>query len=168
MEKLFLIRERFYDNQFKNAKEVAEYIAVNFDRLSSQTLLWLQTWYDSSLPYWFLDRTFLNVSTLATTTSHRFKSGRYWAWEGVGACEGNCTHVWQYAQAPGRIFPAMERDNRERVDFGISLMENGGIWFRGEYAKEAAIDGQAGRILGAFREHQMNIDSSFLQRNWKR
>jgi uncharacterized protein (DUF608 family) len=159
-------RGHYYENQFKNAREVAEYIADNFNQLSSQTKLWLQTWYDSTLPYWFLDRSFLNISTLASTTSHRFKSGRYWAWEGVGACEGNCTHVWQYAQAPARIFPAMERDNRERVDLGISLQQDGGIWFRGEYDKRPAIDGQAGRILGAYREHQLSIDNKFLQRNW--
>lgn len=159
---------RFYANRFNNAKEVAAYVAGNFAKLSAETLCWKETWYDSTLPYWFLDRTFLNISTLATTTSHRFSSGRYWAWEGVGACEGNCTHVWQYAQAPARLFPAMERDNRERVDLGISLMADGGIWFRGEYAKRPAIDGQAGRVLGIYREHQMSADHSFLSRNWEK
>ena len=159
---------RYYDNQFKNAKEVAEYVVDNLDELSSKTFLWKQTWYDSTLPFWFLDRVFLNISALATTTSHRFKSGRYWAWEGVGACEGNCAHVWQYAQAPGRIFPAMEKDNRERVDLGLSLQNDGGIWFRGEYDKRPAIDGQAGRILGCYREHQLSIDNSFLQKNWEK
>jgi uncharacterized protein (DUF608 family) len=159
-------RGRYYDNSFKNAKEVAAYVAGNFKELSSTTLLWKKTWYDSTLPYWFLERTFVNIAALATTTSHRFKSGRYWAWEGVGACEGNCTHVWQYAQAPARIFPAMERDNRERVDLGVSLQENGGIWFRGEYDKRPAIDGQAGRILGCYREHQLSRDHHFLERNW--
>ncbi|WP_300604773.1 GH116 family glycosyl-hydrolase [Niabella sp.] len=159
-------RGRYYDNQFKNAKEVAIYVAANVKELSGLTLLWKDTWYDATLPYWFLDRTFVNIAALASTTSHRFKSGRYWAWEGVGACQGNCTHVWQYAQGTGRIFPAMERDNRERVDLGISLQENGGIWFRGEYDKRPAIDGQAGRVLGCYREHQMSADHRFLQQNW--
>ncbi|SDC15170.1 GH116 family glycosyl-hydrolase [Niabella drilacis] len=161
-------RGRYYDNRFKNAREVAGYVAANFKELSDLTMLWKTTWYDSSLPYWFLERTFINVSALASTTSHRFKSGRYWAWEGVGACQGNCTHVWQYAQGTGRIFPAMERDNRERVDLGVSLQENGGIWFRGEYDKRPAIDGQAGRVLGCYREHQMSADQGFLQRNWNK
>jgi uncharacterized protein (DUF608 family) len=159
-------RGRWYANRFGHAQEVAQYVADHFKDLERNTLLWRDVWYDSSLPYWFLERTFMNISTLATTTSHRFKSGRHWAWEGVGACEGNCTHVWQYAQAIGRIFPSMERDNRERVDLGISLQENGGIWFRGEYDKRPAIDGQAGRILGFYREHQMNKNDEFLKRNW--
>ncbi|MFY8128733.1 MAG: GH116 family glycosyl-hydrolase [Chitinophagaceae bacterium] len=157
---------RFYANQFQNAKEVADYVAINFKELFSKTLLWQNNWYDSTLPYWFLDRTFLNISSMATTTSHRFKSGRSWAWEGVGSCAGNCTHVWQYAQAVGRIFPAIEKDNRQRVDLGIALREDGGILFRGEFSKKPAIDGQAGTILRVYREHKMSADNSFLVKNW--
>ena len=63
---------RFYNQQFKNAAEVVKYVATNFSTLSTQTALWRQTWYDSTMPWWFLERTFLNISTLATTTAHRF------------------------------------------------------------------------------------------------
>ncbi|MEJ7588368.1 MAG: GH116 family glycosyl-hydrolase [Ferruginibacter sp.] len=156
----------YYLNKFADALAVAAYVAQNFTHLVSQTKLWRKTWYDSTLPWWFLERTFANISALATTTSHRFKTGRSWAWEGVGACEGNCTHVWQYAQAAGRIFPGIEKDNRQRVDLGLSLMEDGGIWFRGEYEKRPAIDGQAGTVLRVYREHQMSRDDTFLRDNW--
>ncbi|MEO5889052.1 MAG: GH116 family glycosyl-hydrolase [Ferruginibacter sp.] len=158
----------YYLNKFSNAFEVATYVARQFPYLAAQTKLWKNTWYDSTLPWWLSERTFSNISTLATTTSHRFKTGRSWAWEGVGACEGNCTHVWQYAQAVGRIFPAIEKDNRQRVDLGLSLMEDGGIWFRGEYEKRPAIDGQAGTVLRIYREHQMSSDDSFLRANWNK
>lgn len=157
---------RFYNQHFKNAAEVVKYVATHFESLSTQTKLWRQTWYDSTLPWWFLERTFLNISTLATTTAHRFDSGRFYAWEGVGCCEGTCMHVWQYAQAMGRIFPAIERDTRERVDLGLSLTANGMIYYRGEVVKTAAIDGQAGTILRIYREHKMSSDKSFLQNNW--
>jgi non-lysosomal glucosylceramidase len=156
----------YYLNKFVNALAVADHVASRFAYLTAQTKLWNETWCDSSLPHWFMERTFLNISALATTTSHRFKTGRSWAWEGVGACEGNCTHVWQYAQAISRIFPAIERDNRQRVDLGIALQEDGGIWFRAEYDKRPAIDGQAGRVLGCLREHQMSADNTFLKNNW--
>ena len=62
-----------------------------------------------------LERTIIPINTLATANTYRFKSGRFWSWEGVGACAGTCTHVWQYAQAMGRIFPALERDTRDSL-----------------------------------------------------
>lgn len=159
--------QRYYAKRFKSSAEVTEYVFNNFNRLSSSTELWCDTYYNkSSLPYWFLERTFLNISTLATTTSHRFSSGRFYAWEGVGSCAGTCAHVWQYAQAMARIFPALERDTRERVDFGIAFHDDGHIGFRGEYDEQPAIDGQAGRILGVYREYRTSADTSFLKNIW--
>jgi uncharacterized protein (DUF608 family) len=158
---------RYYQNRFASALEVVQYIQKNFKRLSSQTLLWAETWQDSTLPHWFLERTLMTIDTLATSNCHRFSSGRFWAWEGVGACHGTCTHVWQYAQAMGRIFPALERDCRERTDLGIALREDGGIIFRAEMESRPAIDGQAGSVLRCYREHQMSADDAFLRRNWE-
>jgi non-lysosomal glucosylceramidase len=157
---------RHYGTRFKSANEVAGYVASNFDHLASQTRLWHDTWYDSTLPYWFLDRTFLNTSILATSTAFRFANGRFWGWEGVGCCHGTCGHVWQYAQAMARLFPTLERDTRERVDFGSALQKDGAIFFRGEFNNIPAIDAQAGTILRALREHQMCTDSAWLKKNW--
>lgn len=159
-----------YAARFSSALEVARYIAENFERLTSQTDKWVDTWYDSTLPYWLLDRTMANTSTLATTTCYRFKDGRFWAWEGIGCCAGTCTHVWHYAQAPGRLFPEIERDQRKRVDFGMAMDTQGGIGHRAWISRHAhpAHDGQCGRILGAYREHQMSVDMSFLKETWPR
>jgi uncharacterized protein (DUF608 family) len=158
---------RYYTNKFKSVTDVAAYVSQNFDKLSSETQLWCDTWYgQSTLPHWLLERAIANVSTLATTTSHWFSSGRFYGWEGVGSCPGNCTHVYQYAQAMGRLFPALERDQRERIDLGIAFHDDGHIGFRAEEDQKPAIDGQAGRVLGIYREHQMSTDSSFLTRNW--
>ena len=159
-------RGRYYANWFSSASEVLTYVHQNFSSLSTESKLWKNTWFDSSLPWWFLERTFSNISTMATTTAHRFRSGRFYAWEGVGCCEGTCTHVWQYAQAVGRIFPGIEKDTRERIDLGLSLQPDGMIWYRGEVVKTAAIDGQAGTILRIYREHQMSADKQFLNKNW--
>ncbi len=159
---------RFYARRFDSAHAVAAYVARNVARLTSQTRLWHDTWYDSTLPYWFLDRTFLNTSILATSTCHRFGNGRFYAWEGVGCCEGTCGHVWQYAHAVARLFPELERQTREKVDLGLALQPDGAIHFRGEFNDIPAIDAQAGTILRALREHQMSADDAFLRRTWPR
>ena len=156
----------YYAKRFADARAVAAYIAREYPRLSRDTKLWHTTWYDSTLPHWFLDRTFVNTSILATSTAHRFGTGRFWGWEGVGCCEGTCTHVWHYAQAMGRIFPELERVVRERVDFGAAYdTPTGMIRYRGENTGPA-VDGQCGRILGVLREHQMSADDRFLRRVW--
>jgi uncharacterized protein (DUF608 family) len=157
---------RHYATRFASAAPVAEYIADNYTRLEATTRLWRDTWYDSTLPYWFLDRTFLNTSILATSTSHRFADGRFYGWEGVGCCEGTCGHVYHYAHAMGRLFPELERITREKIDFGLAQQPDGSIHFRGEFNDIPAIDAQSGAILRALREHQMSADGAFLERIW--
>ncbi|MCX7009467.1 MAG: GH116 family glycosyl hydrolase, partial [Kiritimatiellaeota bacterium] len=157
---------RFYSVKFADAAAVAKYIAENFERLAAATRLWRDVWYDSTLPFWFLDRTQLNTSILATSTCFRFASGRFWAWEGVGCCAGTCAHVWHYAHAMARQFPELERILREQTDFGLALQPDGAIHFRGENNNIPAIDAQAGSILRTLREHQMSGDDAFLKRVW--
>ncbi len=159
---------RRYGKRFGGAHEVAGYVAKHFDSLGWQTRLWWETWYDSTLPRWFLDRTFLNTSILATSTAYWFGNGRFYGWEGVGCCAGTCGHVWHYAQAVGRLFPQFERNLREQVDFGLAMQKNGAIRFRGEHNDFAAADGQAGVVLRALREHQVSADDAFLKRNWEK
>jgi hypothetical protein len=65
-----------------------------------------------------------------------------------------------------RLFPELERDTRERVDFGLAQQPDGAIFFRGEFNNHPAVDGQAGVVLRALREHQMCSDNEWLQRNW--
>jgi hypothetical protein len=162
---------RHYAARFRDAGDVVRYVAANFARLDSETRLWHRTWYDSTLPHWFLDRTFANTSILATSTCHRFRDGRFYGWEGVGCCAGTCTHVWHYAQAVARLFPELERILRERVDYaeGIGFdPKTGIISHRAEEPVGPAVDGQAGNILRTYREHQMSADGAFLERLWPR
>jgi len=119
------------------------------------------------LPHWLLDRIHMPASILATSTVQWWKNGRFWAWEGVGCCHGTCTHVWNYAQAPARLFPELERSARQMQDFGAGFHEDTGlVGFRG--GSEYAADGQAGTILKAYREHLCSADDSFLKQNWPR
>jgi uncharacterized protein (DUF608 family) len=151
------------------AQHTADYVLNRIDELANATRLWHSTWYDSTLPWWFLERTFLNTSIAATATCYRFDNGRFYANEGTYCCAGTCTHVWQYAQALARTFPELERSTREMIDFGLAFHDDTGVIdYRAEYDRRLAIDGQAGTILRALREHQMTADDEFLKRVWPR
>lgn len=160
------LRGRYYSNRFASAYEVADFIEDQFDRLAGDTERWHQTYYDSTLPHWLLDRIHYTVANLATSTAQWFNNGRFWGWEGVGCCHGTCTHVWNYAHALARLFPELERSAREMQDLGIALEESGRIRFRGEFNNHYAADGQAGTILKCYREHLTSKDDDFLKRNW--
>jgi non-lysosomal glucosylceramidase len=158
-----------YAERFANAGEVARYVADNYDRLAGQTRLWHDTYYDSTLPHWLLDRLHSTVSNLATTTCQWWRNGRFWAWEGCGSCHGTCGHVWNYEHALARLFPELERSVREMQDFapGIGFdPETGAIAFRGEGWNMWAGDAQGGYILKAYREHLVSSSNAFLRRNW--
>src|SRR5262249_4937120 len=116
-----------------------------------------------------LERTFLNTSIAASATCYRFDDGRFYANEGTYSCAGTCTHVWQYAQALARTIPALERSTREMVHFILAFQHRTSVMdYRAEYGRQLAIDGQAGTIRRALREHQMSADDAFLRRSWPR
>ena len=155
---------RSYATRFPSLAEVARHVHKELPRLVASTQRWHDTWYDSTLPHWLLDRLHAPVSILQTETCQIWANGRFWAWEGVGCCEGTCTHVWNYEHAKGRLFPELARSTREMQDFGVAYHENGLVGFRGNDAYAA--DGQCGSILKVYREHLMTTDGAFAKRLW--
>src|SRR5439155_6438367 len=69
---------RSYAQRFDSAAAVARYVVGKFGELAGQTRLWNRTWYDSTLPYWFLDRTFLTLDCVATAMAYHFSNGRFY------------------------------------------------------------------------------------------
>ena len=170
-----------YSNKFSSSADVAMSIIANSDYLISSTKQWNEVWYNSTLPKWFLDRTFVNAGTLATSSCYliddlrddKDNEGRFYAMEGVYLGHGTCTHVFHYEQALGRIFPNLARKLRTQVDYGLSYTDDGIIGYRGEFSKIGhhdgrgyAVDGHAGTILRAYREHQMSSNSDYLNEYW--
>jgi uncharacterized protein (DUF608 family) len=171
----------YYSQKFSSSSDVANHIINHYDDLAGATKRWTETWYDSTLPVWFLDRTFVNTSTLATTSCYRLRDltgdkynmGRFYAMEGVYLGHGTCTHVFHYEQALGRVFPNLARQLREQIDYGLSYKDDGVIAYRGELSgmghhdgRAYAVDGHAGTILRTYREHTMSADNAFLKANW--
>ncbi|MEI6890794.1 MAG: GH116 family glycosyl hydrolase [Pontiella sp.] len=163
-----------YASRFKDANAVADHVAEHMASLSSQTRKWVNTWNDSSLPQWLLDRTMATADTLQTANCTMLadgKGGRFWAWEGIGVCHGTCTHVWHYAQAMARLFPSLERNLREKTDYDLAQLPDGSVPFRikmesGEHGAGVAIDGQCGTVLRSYREHLISADDTFLKTYW--
>jgi uncharacterized protein (DUF608 family) len=156
-----------YAERFPDAAAVAHHVLDNHAALSAATRLWHDTYYDSTLPYWLLERLHSTASYLATGTCQWWRNGRFWAWEGVACCEGTCTHVWNYAHASARLFPGIERIVRTMQDYGEGFDERTGlVGFRSN--RSYAADGQCGTVLKAWREHQMSADDRFLKALWPR
>ncbi len=157
-----------YAVRFADAPAVTNYVLDHLERLAGDTRAWRDTYYDSTLPFWLLDRLHSTLSTLATGTCQWWANGRFWAYEGVVSCPGTCTHVWNYAQAEARLFPELARSVREMQDFnpdsGGFHPDTGLVGFRGDNAYAA--DGQCGTVLKTYREHLCSADGGFLAKHW--
>lgn len=171
----------YYSKKFSSSADVAKTIAADPKKYLATTKMWNKTWYDSSLPDWFLDRTFINTSTLATTSCYRLddltddpdNEDRFYTMEGVYLGNGTCTHVFHYEQALGRVFPGLARQLRTQIDYGLSFTKEGIIKYRAELSdigdhdgRGYAVDGHAGTILRAYREHTTAPNSDYLKTYW--
>jgi len=163
----------FYTTQWKNAKEVAEYVLDNFDELYRRTKAFQAALCASTLPESVLDAVTSNLAILKSPTVLRQSSGNVWAWEGCnpssGCCSGSCTHVWNYAQALPHLFPALERTLREQ-ELVRTMDDRGHVNFRSalpdgptSHNFHAASDGQLGGILKVYRDWQISGDNAWLE-----
>ena len=146
----------------------------NFTRLDRDTHLFRDTYFDTTLPYWFVQRVNMPTSTLATETIQWWRNGRLWGWEGVGSCLGTCGHVYNVAQSTARLFPELERSVRLMQDPGTErpateatgrIDFRGGKSTRGKWTENGwgyAADAQAGYVLKLYREHLLSPDNKFL------
>ncbi len=168
-----------YATRFDNAWDVAAYVWRNLERLESETRLFHDALFGSTLPGAVLDAISANIVPLRSTTCFWLEDGRFYGWEGcfddAGCCAGSCTHVWSYAYTIAYLFPSLEREMR-RIEFNVETGDDGFMRFRsfGTFHDEfvwqgrtdAAVDGQMGSILRAYREWQLSGDREFLAEIW--
>ncbi len=174
-----------YAGKFPDAWRAARYVAENFERLRAETLRFERALFDSTLPGVVLDAVSSQMSTIRTNTTMWLDSpedepaGRIFAFEGCGPTEGccptNCTHVWNYEQALGHLYPSLERTMR-LTDYQDNLHRSGAMVFRTTLPlrkglplwqpKVPAADGQFGTVVKVHREWRISGDDGFLKRLW--
>jgi len=154
----------YYANHWKNIKELTSYLEENYNAINNDSRTFTNSFYSTNLPYWLTERIANQLSILKSRTIFHDKNGYVGLWEGVGgsdgSCAGNCNHVWHYAQSHARLFPSLGKSIKEQSFSAIK--ENGQIPYR-QPSGTPAFDGQCGDILGAYREHLLSKDNSWLQ-----
>ncbi|GAB6184857.1 GH116 family glycosyl-hydrolase [Thermopirellula anaerolimosa] len=158
---------RKYESVWRNAVEVTDQVLAKEEELYAGTRLYVDTLYDSNLPYWLLDRIANQTAILRSGTVFWTKDDYFGGWEGcnldAGCCKGNCNHVWHYAQAHARLFPSIARLMRQQ-EFRFQKPD-GAVPHR-QPDSFPAFDGQCGAVLNSYREHLMSPDDAWLQQHW--
>ena len=166
----------YYATLFDSAWNAGQYLMENMTRLEGNSRTFADALYSSTLPESVLDAVSANLAILKSTTCFRIENGHMFGFEGcldhVGSCPGNCTHVWNYAQAMAYLFPELERSMRY-TDFLTETDENGLMQFRAmrELNGESwgflpAVDGQMGTIVRLYRDWLISGDDAFLRALW--
>jgi non-lysosomal glucosylceramidase len=171
-----------YATRFDDSWSVAEYVVNERERLNAGTQQFHDALFDSTLPDYFIDAIASNIVPVRSNTCFWLEDGRFYGWEGCfdedGCCAGTCTHVWSYAYTVAYLFPSLEREMR-RIEFAIETDDTGYMNFRNfksmnevfhwsfaDQSPEAAVDGQMGSILRAYREWQLSGDKDWLASIW--
>ncbi|MYD10714.1 MAG: hypothetical protein F4X02_11815 [Chloroflexi bacterium] len=168
-----------YATRFDDAWAVAAYVMGNLPRLEGETRRFHDALFSSTLPAAVLDAVSANIVPVRSTTCFWLEDGRFYGWEGcfddAGCCAGSCTHVWSYAYTIAYLFPSLEREMR-RIEFNVETGDDGFMKFRsfGTFHDDfiwggridAAVDGQMGSILRAYREWLLSRDLDFLREIW--
>ncbi len=168
--------KNYYATLWEDSADVAAYAMKEWDRLKSDTQLFKDALFASSLPKVALEAISANLSVLKSPTVLRLQDGTFYGFEGChpssGCCEGSCTHVWNYAQALPFLFPALERSMRE-ADYQYNLRPDGGMPFRlqlplgsSRSSFRPCADGQFGGVMKAYRDWKICGNTEWLRGLW--
>lgn len=172
----FPLIKAYYTKKFGSSADVADYVFNNAERLYSDTLLFRDTLFGTSVPECVKDAVSGTVAILKSTTCYRLENGEFYAFEGVqqttGSCEGSCDHVWNYQYALPFLFPDLERTLRE-IDYTYNNTPTGENKFRtmlplGSYqwGFRACVDGQFGGVMKFYRDWKICGNDDWLRKYW--
>lgn len=168
--------QNYYSALWNNAWSVCSSFHKNLNNLEGYSRDFSDALYSSTLDPDIIESLVSAITVIRSPTCFRIADGTFFGWEGCtdngGSCLGNCTHVWNYAQALAFLFPSLERDMR-RTEFLTETDETGNMAFRAMTLLEGkrwemlpATDGQLGSILRVYREWKLSGDIEFLRELW--
>lgn len=167
----------FYSTQYTDAWDVIEKEAPRIPDYESQTIKFVRTFLNTTVPDVVKEAALFNLATLRSQTVFRIPSGQLMGWEGemdeFGSCAGSCTHVWNYETATSYLFGDLARSMRD-VEFTYGTNDQGKMRNRVELPLElnkttdhtAAADGQMGTIMRFYRDWMLSGDKQFLTKYW--
>lgn len=150
---------------------------------------WAQNLWSSDLPRPLIETLDAMPGYLRSPSVFRAEDGRWLGFEGVlgastrnwngdvgGSCPLNCTHVWNYDQTLGRLFPAAARSMSE-TELDVLLAPDGFIphrlhipadgpqlWHERIGGPDApALDGMLGAVLKAYRYLRTSGDVDWIR-----
>lgn len=167
---------RNYYAKFGPPLTTAAYLAAELPRLERESKKFTDSLYGSSYPEYVVDAVASTITVLRSSTCFRVEDGTFFGFEGcfdkAGCCEGNCTHVWNYAQTTAFLFPELERSMR-KTEFLVETNNDGRMDFRAhrylgdaEFDMPPAADGQLGCVIRLYRDWQLCGKDDFLKELW--
>ncbi len=180
-----------YNTWFRSALDVVTHVAANRVRLTAETRLARDTFFDTTLPPPLIDAVTSQMSIARTPTCFWTEDGNFYGFEGCngastpkwdpveGSCPLNCTHVWNYEMALARLYPDLARTMRD-VEWQIQQHESGFLLHRvllPTYLPRPwdrqiggppnpALDGLLGALLKTYREYLATGDEAWLASSW--
>jgi non-lysosomal glucosylceramidase len=172
------IVKNYYATLFTDAWDAARYLAVNLDRLEKHSRDFHRALFSSTLPWYVVEALANNITVIRSPTCFRIADGTFLAWEGCheqeGSCQGNCTHVWSYAQTLAFLFPELEHTMR-RVEFNLETDDQGRMAFRSRrvfgldsWDYRPAADGQLGCVIRLYRDWKLSGSDDLLEEVWEK
>ena len=168
--------KNYYATLYPSAMEAASYVVNNLQRLEDLTAKFHNSLFGSTYPGFVLDAVASNLTVIRSNTCFQVEDGTFFAYEGcfdnAGCCDGNCTHVWNYAQSLAYLFPKLEQSMR-RTEFIDETDEEGAMRFRARtYFQDdpweflPAADGQLGCVIRLYRDWKFSGDTKLLKELW--
>lgn len=168
--------KNYYASLYPTTLDAVRYLVHNIERLEDLTAKFHNSFFGSSYPSYVLDAVASNLTVIRSNTCFQVEDGTFFAYEGcfdnAGCCDGNCTHVWNYAQTLAYLFPQLEQSMR-RTEFLIETDGEGSMNFRArKYLKDEAwdlppaADGQLGCVIRLYRDWKYSGDHAYLEDLW--